>query len=100
MDERIKAQLAQLSAADRAKAEAEIAERRAFFESLKNLTDEERRAKMQDMASDPARQAQQDARQAAQDARRSPEQRIQRAHNYVQRKQTAQAANGTTGAPK
>jgi hypothetical protein len=95
MEERAKAQLAQLPAAQRAKAEAELAERRALFESMKNMSPDDRRAKMEEMASDPGRQEKMEARAAAQDARRSPEQRIERAHKYVERK--AQFQNGTGG---
>ena len=93
MEARAKAEIAKLPAAQRATAEAEFAERKAFFESLKDLTPEQRRAKFEEMMSDPSRQEKMEARMAAQDARRTPEQRLERAHGYVERK--AQMKNGT-----
>lgn len=94
MEERMKAEIAKLPAEQRPKAEAELAERRAFFESLKDLTPEQRRAKFEETMSDPSRQEKMEARMAAADARRSPEQRLARSHSYVERK--AQAASGAT----
>ncbi len=94
MEERMKAQIAQLPAAQRPKAEAELAERKAFFESMKDLTPEQRRAKFEEMMSDPARQEKMEARMAAQDARRSPEQRMERSHKYVDRKAQIQSGAG------
>ncbi len=96
MEERMKAEIAKLPAAQRTAAEAEFAERKAFFEGLKDLTPEQRRAKFDEMMSDPSRQEKMEARMAAQDARRSPAQRLERAHGYVDRK--AQIKNGG-GAP-
>ena len=86
MEERAKAEIAKLPAAQRPAAEAELAERKAFFESLKDLTPEQRRAKFEELMSDPSRQEKMEARTAAQDARRSPAQRLARSHGYVDRK--------------
>ena len=94
MEERMKAEIAKLPAAQRTAAEAELAERKAFFESLKDLTPEERRAKFEQMMSDPSRQEKMEARMAAQDARRSPEQRLERAHGYVERKAQLKSGGG------
>ena len=97
MEERMRAEIAKLPAAQRATAEAELAERKAFFESLKDLTPEQRRAKFEELMSDPSRQDKMEARMAAQDARRSPEQRIERAHNYVDRKAQIKSGGGAAG---
>lgn len=86
MEERAKAEIAKLPAAQRPAAEAELAERKAFFERLKDLTPEQRRAKFEELMSDPSRQEKMEARTAAQDARRSPAQRLARSHGYVDRK--------------
>ncbi len=93
MEDRAKAEIAKLPAAQRPAAEAELAERKAFFESLKDLTPEQRRAKFEEMMSDPSKQEKMEARMAAQDARRSPAQRLARSHGYVDRK--AQMSGGT-----
>ena len=97
MEERMKAQLAQLPADRRATAEAELAERKALFASLKDLTPEERRAKMEEVMSDPSRQEKMDAVMAAQDARRTPEQRLERSHKYVDRKDQLKNGTAATG---
>lgn len=101
MEERMKAEIARLPPEQRPKAEAEMAERRAFFESLKDLTPEQRRAKFEEMMSDPSRQEKMEARMAAEDARRSPQQRIERSKRYVERKAQAKtgAATGAGAAP-
>ena len=104
IEERMKAQIAQLPADQRAKAEAELAERKALFASFKDLTPEERRAKMEEMMSDPTRQEKMETRMASQDARRSPAQRLERSHKYVDRKEeikngTAPTGGGGGGAP-
>ena len=94
MEERARAEIAKLPAAQRSAAEAELAERKAFFESLKDLTPEQRRAKFEEMMSDPSRQEKMEARMAAQDARRSPEQRLDRAHKYVNQKAQMKSGGG------
>ena len=100
MEERMKAEIAKLPAAQRTAAETEFAERKAFFESLKDLTPEERRAKFEQMMSDPSKQDKMEARMAAQDARRSPEQRLERAHTYVERKAQMKSGGGPGGGGK
>ena len=94
MEERAKAEIAKLPAAQRPAAEAELAERKAFFESLKDLTPEQRRAKFEELMSDPSRQEKMEARMAAQDARRSPAQRLARSHGYVDRKAQVNGGGG------
>ena len=91
-EERMRAEIARLPVEQRAKAEEEMAERKRIFEGFKDLTPEQRRAKMDERISDPGQMEKMEARMAGEDARRSPEQRIGRAHKYVERK--AQALSG------
>ena len=89
MEARIQAELARLPADQRAAAQARIDEFKALRDSMKDLTAEQRRAKLEEMMSDPSRQEKMEGRQAAKDAQRSPEQRLERAHQYVQNKAAA-----------
>ena len=91
-EERMRAEIARLPVEQRAKAEGEMAERKRIFEGFKDLTPEQRKAKMDELMSDSGRMEKMEARMAGEDARRSPEQRIGRAHKYVERK--AQALSG------
>ena len=77
-------------------AKKELNERASFFDSLRGLTPEERRSKIQAMMADPAvAEKLQDAR-LLRDAKRTPEQRITRAVSYINRKNAAKAAAAAT----
>ncbi|MCE9542668.1 MAG: hypothetical protein K8R38_04010 [Verrucomicrobia bacterium] len=92
MEQRQLAQIKKLRPAQQAVAKKEMDDRKAFFDSLKGLTPEERRAKIQAMMADPAfAEKMQDAR-LLRDAKQTPEQRITRAVNYINRKTNAKAA--------
>lgn len=96
MEQRQLAQIKKLPPARQAAAKKEMSERTAFFDSLKGLPYEERRAKVQAMMADPAlAEKMQDAR-LLRDAQRTPEQRISRAVNYINRKNAAKAAATAT----
>lgn len=86
MEERIQNEINKLPAAQRAAAQQEHDERRKFFEEMRNLTPEQRDAKMQDFMNDPANQARMEDGLNARDSRRSPQQRKDRAQSYLQRK--------------
>ena len=88
----MKAEINKLPAAERAAALKEQEERKAFFESMRDLTPEQRDAKMQDFMSQPQNQERMDNATAARDSRRSPQQRMQRAKKYLDRKAQATAA--------
>lgn len=64
-------------------------ERHKFFTSLRDLSPEERRAKMEEFFSSPANQERMEQRMSERDARMTPDQRVQKAGQYVQRKQAA-----------
>jgi len=88
-EQRALAEIAKLPADKRAAAQAEFEERRKFYESLRDLTPEERRAKMEERMNDPGAQQRMDNRMDSQNARMSPDQRVQRAKGYVERKTAA-----------
>jgi hypothetical protein len=92
MEERIQNEINKLPAAERATAQAEHDERKKFFEDMKDLTPEQREARMQDFMNDPKNQDRMENAMNARDARRSPQQRAQRAQKYLQRKAAATKA--------
>lgn len=86
--ERVEAQIATLPPEEREQARKDVAEFRAFRESLQNLSEEERRAKWEEFMKSEAVQDRMEERQAARDAKNSPEQRENRARHYLERKQS------------
>lgn len=89
MAERMKNQIAQLPPEERAAAQKDFDEMRAFWESVRNLSEDERRAKIQEMMSRPEVQEKMEERMAARDAKRTPAQREKRMKQYLERKQAA-----------
>ena len=89
MQERMQAELDKLPADRRAELQKEMEDRKAFFEGLRDLTPEQRDAKILEQMSQPDVQAKMDSAQAARDARRSPEQKIARAEKYLANKAKA-----------
>ena len=90
MEERVQAEINKLSGEDRKKAEAEYAERKKWWEGMKDLPADQRRAKMEERMQDPAVQEKMFSGMAKQDALKTPEQRINRYRDYLQRKQNVQ----------
>ena len=90
MDERMQAEIDKLPPVQRAAAQSEFDERRKFFEGMKDLTPEQRAAKMQERMQDPAQQEKFLNGMAKRDAMKTPGQRTDRYRSYLQRKQTAQ----------
>ncbi len=86
--ERMQAQIAALPPEEKIAAQKDMDTMKAFRESLRNLTDEERRAKWEELMKSPEVQERMEERQAARDAKNSPEQRDNRARNYLERKQS------------
>lgn len=84
--ERIKAEIDKLPPEQRTAAE----ERRKFFEGMRDLSPEERRAKIEEFMSSPANQERMEQRMSEHMARMSPDQRVDRAKSYVNHKQAAQ----------
>ncbi len=87
MAERIQSQINCLPEGERADAQKQFDEMRAFWASVRELPEEERRQKIEEMMNNPEVQARMEERRDARDAQRSPEQRLNRMRNYVERKQ-------------
>jgi hypothetical protein len=87
---RMQAEIDKLPAGDREKAQARFDEGRKFFESLRGLSDEERRAKFQELMQDPGRQEKMAEGMARRDALKTPQQRNERYRGYIARKQAAE----------
>lgn len=89
MAERMEAQIALLPEEEQPEARKDFDEMRAFWQSVRDLSEDERRAKIEEMMSRPDVQERMAERMAARDDKRSPEQRTQRYRSYVERKQQA-----------
>ena len=87
MRERQLAEIAKLPKADQAQAQAEFDEREKFFAALKDLSDEEKRAKIADYMSKPENQDRMADRQTKRDERKTPEQRLAKYQKYAANKQ-------------
>jgi hypothetical protein len=87
MDERIQAEIdKEQSDARRAAMQKEFDARKAFFASLRDMTDDQRRAMMQQMMNNPDNQNRMDNAQANRDAHSTPDQRMSRADGYLSNK--------------
>ena len=87
MRERQLAEIAKLPAGEQESAKAEFDEREKMFSSLKDLSDEERRAKMADYMNKPENQDRMADRQTKGNERKTPEQRLAKYQSYVSNKQ-------------
>jgi hypothetical protein len=91
MRERVLAEIDKLPASEQAQAKADFEERDKMFASMRDLSDEERRAKMEEMMSRPDVQERMADRQIKGSERRTPEQRRSKYESYVAKKQEAKA---------
>jgi hypothetical protein len=91
MQERVAAQIAQLPKAEREQAKKEFDEMRAFFEKVRALPEQERRAAMESFFNSPVVQERMAERMAERDEKSGPERRADRARRYIERKQAMQA---------
>ncbi|MEI6339335.1 MAG: hypothetical protein WCQ57_12255 [Verrucomicrobiota bacterium] len=87
MAERIQSEIALLPADERPEAQNQFDEMRKFWDSVRKLPEDERRAKVDEMMNNPEVQARMDERMAARDSKRTPAQREQRMKRYIERKQ-------------
>jgi hypothetical protein len=85
MEERFQNEIAKLPKSERDAAAAEHEQQRRFWDSLRDMTPEQRSAAIQQMMSDPNVQEKMDNASNNRDARRTPQQRIQRAGAYLSR---------------
>ncbi len=85
--QRAEAAIAQLPPDERLAAKANFDAMKKFWDEIRALPEDQRRAKMDEMMSRPDVQDKMAARQDARDARQSPQQREQRMKAYIARKQ-------------
>lgn len=100
MEERIQIEIKKLPPAERAAAQKEHDERKAFFEEMRNLPPEQRMTKIQEMMNNPAAEERMEKGMSARDARSSPQQKLERARKYLDRKEQVKAkAESGSAAP-
>ena len=92
LDQRITARINTLPAFKQVEAKKEYEEAKAFRDSLKSLSSEERRQKMKERMADPRFAEKMADRMLLRDSRRTAQQRISRSVNYLNRKASIQAA--------
>jgi hypothetical protein len=92
-EQRAQAQIKKLPASEQPAAQKELDEMKAVFAELRDLPREERRAKWEELMSQPKFAERMENRQMARDSRQTPEQRINRAVNYLERKATMKSAS-------
>lgn len=85
--ERAQAEIAALPVEERAEAQQQYDEMRKLWETVRSLPEEERRAKIEELMSNPEIQAKIEERMSARDAKRTPAQRERRMKRYVEHKQ-------------
>jgi len=93
--ERVEAQIKLLPAAEQEKARAEATEMRNFWQSVRDLPEQERRAKAQEFFNRPDVQERMEDRRLARDAKMTPTQRIDRSRRYWERKVEAKKSGAT-----
>ncbi|TXI89229.1 MAG: hypothetical protein E6Q40_02590 [Cupriavidus sp.] len=93
MAERTENQIALLPPDQKAQVQKDMEEMRAFRESLRGLSDDERRAKMEEFFNRADVQERMDERASQRESQSSPQQREARYRNYVQRREAAKSAN-------
>lgn len=86
MAERMQAQIAALPPAEQAEVKKQMEEMRAFRESLQGLSEEERRAKFEELMNRSDVQERMEVRNSARDSKTPPEKREQRMKQYLERK--------------
>ena len=87
MRQRQLAEIAKLPASEQAAAKAEFDGREQFFTAMRDLSSDERRAKMEEFFNKPENQDKMADRKMRGDERKTPEQRLQRYQRYVEKKQ-------------
>lgn len=84
--ERVEAQIALLPKNEQEKAREDFSMMREFWQSVRELPDEERRAKAQEFFNRPEVAERMDERRMAREAKMAPKQRLERAQRYLERK--------------
>lgn len=92
--DRAEAQIKLLPPAEQKQARADLAMMRDFWQSVRGLPEEERRAKMREFFSRPEMQDRMEERRLSREAKMTPEQRLARSQNYWNRKAEAKYRGG------
>ena len=92
--ERVEAQIALLPESEQAKARDDFQIMRDFWQSVRDLPEDQRRAKAQEFFNRPEVVERMEDRRLARDAKRTPEQRIERSKRYWDRKAEAKYRGG------
>ncbi len=95
MAARAEAQIALLPKGEQAKAREELDAMRKIWLEIRDLPEDQRRAKMQEAFNRPEVAERMEQRQLAREAKMSPEQRIQRSKRYWERKAEAKGRQGS-----
>jgi hypothetical protein len=85
-EERVEAQIALLPEEERPKARDDFKMMREFWQSVRDLPEEQRRAKAQEFFNRPEVAERMDERRMAREAKMTPKQRVERAQRYLERK--------------
>jgi hypothetical protein len=95
-EERVEAQIALLPKNEQPKAREDFKMMREFWQSVRDLPDDQRRAKAQEFFNRPEVAERIDERRMAREAKMTPQQRLERAQRYLERK----AAMKKSGQPQ
>lgn len=85
-EQRVEAQIALLPPSEQEKAREDFKMMREFWQEVRDLPEEQRRAKAQEFFNRPAVAERMDERRTAREAKMTPQQRIERAQRYLERK--------------
>jgi hypothetical protein len=85
-EERVEAQIALLPKSEQEKARVDASLMRKFWQEVRDLPEDQRRAKAQEFFNRPEVAERMDERRMAREAKMTPQQRIERAQRYLERK--------------
>lgn len=85
-EERVEAQIALLPESEREKAREDFKMMRDFWQGVRELPEDQRRAKAQEFFNRPEVAERMDERRTAREAKMTPKQRLERAQRYLERK--------------
>ena len=85
-EERVEAQIALLPKSEQEKARVDASLMRQFWQEVRDLPEDQRRAKAQEFFNRPDVAERMDERRMAREAKMTPQQRIERAQRYLERK--------------
>jgi hypothetical protein len=85
-EERVEAQIALLPKSEQEKARVDASLMRQFWQEVRDLPEDQRRAKAQEFFNRPEVAERMDERRMAREAKMTPKQRVERAQRYLERK--------------